>query len=77
VAGGSWPDERLRGDAFVNRLGCKGRRVGIGPLPVDRTEQREGRAARPRAGKIRPDQFVDIPVLSALRRSIESRKRAP
>jgi 5-formyltetrahydrofolate cyclo-ligase len=27
--------------------------------------------------KIRPDQFADIPFLSALRRSIESRKRAP
>ena len=26
--------------------------------------------------KVRPDQFADIPFLSALRRSIESRKRA-
>ena len=27
--------------------------------------------------KIRPDQFADIPFLSALRQSIESRKRSP
>ena len=27
--------------------------------------------------KVRPDQFADIPFLSALRRSIESRRRAP
>ena len=27
--------------------------------------------------KVRPDQFADIPFLSALRRSIEGRRRAP
>ncbi len=27
--------------------------------------------------KVRPDQYADIPFLSALRQSIESRKRAP
>src|SRR5260370_39234891 len=27
--------------------------------------------------KVRPDQFADIPLLSALRQSIESRKRGP
>ena len=27
--------------------------------------------------KVRPDQFADIPFLSALRQSIESRKRTP